>query len=174
MSEATLWTSLLSLLGVVIGLVGGLAVSLALEAFKRRADRISLSQAIVGEISALVEIVRRRHYIEDLTALIEKKSSREKVIWPLSLGSASLPVAILSPFTTPTLPVSVCSAIHCLGASFSSMHKLPRSLRTSRTWTMASLSPWSERGDPPAGKASDLFKDTDNLGRSLTGQPLRS
>jgi hypothetical protein len=58
------------IVGGLIGIVGGLATSAYLELARRRAERRSLTGAIVGEISALIEISERRHYIEGLRALI--------------------------------------------------------------------------------------------------------
>jgi hypothetical protein len=68
-----MWSSLAPVIvGGAIGIVGGLVTQVWLERATRRADQRSLTEAIVGEVSAVVEICERRGYIAQLDALIKK------------------------------------------------------------------------------------------------------
>lgn len=66
--EASLWPVIV---GGVIGITGSLATSVVLDRVKRKAERKSLTGAVLGEIAALGQIVERRRYIEGLRALID-------------------------------------------------------------------------------------------------------
>jgi hypothetical protein len=77
-NEATMWLNLtpvivgglIGIAGSVIGIIGSFATSVYLESIRREAERKSLTGAIVGEISALLEISERRRYVEALSSLI--------------------------------------------------------------------------------------------------------
>jgi hypothetical protein len=57
-------------IGGAIGIVGGVAGPMCLEWWKSRAERLSLSGAIVSEIAAILAIIQTRNYIEGLHAEI--------------------------------------------------------------------------------------------------------
>lgn len=167
MSEATLWTPLLALLGVLIGIVGSLVTQVYLDGQRRKADERSLSQAIVGEISALVEIVRRRHYIEDLTALIEKLKAEG--------DSASLGWFRFSARGN-------YFAVYQANLARLGMLRDPKPGLVVQYYTQVS-SVLEDIKDMDGGKTTplsgleellSLFKHTDDLGRRLTGLPPRS
>lgn len=84
------------IVGGLIGIVGALATSVCLEHVRRRADRTSLTGAIVGEISALMEISERRGYIDGLRALIAKAriGSEPKVIYWYQFSVRRNPFAV--------------------------------------------------------------------------------
>jgi hypothetical protein len=157
-------------------IAGGLiaiAGTLIAEALRRRADRISLSQAIVGEISALVEIVRRRHYIEDLTALVQRRNAEGN----LASGGWFRFSARGNYF-----------AVYQANLVRVGMLRDPKPGLVAQYYTQAS-SILEDIKDIDEGKFSSLtpneatrgleellglFKDTDDLGRKLSGLPPRS
>jgi hypothetical protein len=70
-NETTMWMTLTpTIIGGAIAIVGSMAAPICVEYVKRRQERSSLAAAIVSEVSALVKISERRHYIEDLRAAV--------------------------------------------------------------------------------------------------------
>jgi hypothetical protein len=173
MSEATLWTSSLALLGVVIGFVGSLVTQVYLDGQRRKAEERSLSQAIVAEISALVEIIRRRHYIEGLAKLIEEAKTAGN---PASLPSfrfsargnyfavyqANLARLGMLRNPQPALVVQY----------YTQTSSILEDIRDMDEGKPAGLS-WDE-AIRRLEELRDLFKDTDDLGRRLSGLPARN
>jgi hypothetical protein len=72
-NEITIWTTLIpTIIGGAIAIGGSIAAPICVEYVKRKAERSSLTGALVGEISAIVEISERRGYIEHLRQIIAK------------------------------------------------------------------------------------------------------
>jgi hypothetical protein len=72
-NETTMWTTLTpTIIGGAIAIIGSIAAPLCFDYVKRRTERLSLTGAIVSEISALVEISERRHYTEHLRKVIAR------------------------------------------------------------------------------------------------------
>jgi hypothetical protein len=65
-----------TIVGGAIAILGSMAAPICIELVKRRHERLNLTKAIVSEISALVEIAERRHYIEGLRAAIAKAKAQ--------------------------------------------------------------------------------------------------
>ena len=174
MSEATSLAP--AIVNGEFAIAGGLIViggTLIVDALRRCADRISLSQAIVGEISALVEIVRRRHYIEDLTALIEKlkaENNRASVGWfrfsargnYFAVYQANLARLGMLRNPQPGLVVQY----------YTQTASILEDIRDMDEGKPAALS-WDE-AIRRLEELRDLFKDTDDLGRRLSGLPARN
>ena len=60
------------ILGAFVAICSGVATPFFLEKSKRRAERLSLTGAIVGEVQALIEISRHRKYIEGIRQELTK------------------------------------------------------------------------------------------------------
>ncbi len=80
------YTSLWPILGGgAVGFLSSLGTSLISETRRREAERLSLTGAIVGEVSALIDISERRNYIEGLRELISRakanKDAPDKSVW---------------------------------------------------------------------------------------------
>ena len=67
---------LIGIVGSIVGIVGSFATSAYLELAKQKAERKNLTGAIVGEISALIEISERRGYIEHLRRVIAEAKAQ--------------------------------------------------------------------------------------------------
>ncbi len=77
MSENVIWVNAVpTIIGGAIGIIGSLSTSIYLENSKRKAERRSFTGAIIGEISALIEISERRHYIQGIRQSIEKAKAQ--------------------------------------------------------------------------------------------------
>jgi len=62
-------------IGGVIGVAGGVISPLLLEIWKRKTERENLTGAFISEINALLQIVERRKYVEELESLISQAKS---------------------------------------------------------------------------------------------------
>jgi hypothetical protein len=85
-NEVTMWTTLWpTIVGGAIGIAGSILAPTYLEYSRRKAERLSLAGAFVGEISALIEICKRRQYIENIRALINEAKTKQaepnKNVW---------------------------------------------------------------------------------------------
>ena len=60
------------ILGAFVAICSGVATPFFLEKSKRKAERLSLTGAIVGEVQALIEISRHRKYIEGIRQELTK------------------------------------------------------------------------------------------------------
>jgi hypothetical protein len=61
-----------TLLAVIVGAVISFMSTLSIQAWTHRRERKSLHGALVGEISAILEIIRRRNYIPTLQEVIAR------------------------------------------------------------------------------------------------------
>ena len=58
--------------GAFIGAFAGIGAGIVLEAFKRYRDRVGTASALVGEISAILDIANTREYVQYSDWLLEK------------------------------------------------------------------------------------------------------
>ena len=63
------------IVGGIIGIAGGVIGPTLLEFFKRKIERENLTGAFIAEIDALLKIVERRRYVEELESLILQAKS---------------------------------------------------------------------------------------------------
>jgi hypothetical protein len=73
------------IIGGVIGIAGSIIAPVWLECYRRKQEQKNLTGAFIGEISALVEICKRRQYIENIRAVITEAKAKQtepnKSIW---------------------------------------------------------------------------------------------
>jgi hypothetical protein len=73
------------IVGGAIGIAGSIIAPTWLEYSRRKHERESLTGAFVGEISAVIEICKRRQYIENIRALVTEAKARQaepnKSVW---------------------------------------------------------------------------------------------
>jgi hypothetical protein len=84
--ETEIWIPLLStIVGGAIAFAGSIIAPTYLEKSRRKDEQKNLTGAFIGEISALLEICKRRQYIEHIRAVIAEAKSKQvepnKNVW---------------------------------------------------------------------------------------------
>jgi hypothetical protein len=73
-------------IGGLLAITGGLATTFALERQRRTAESRNLALAFKGEITALVEHIEERNYLQRITQVIEQiESTRQPFYMPIHL-----------------------------------------------------------------------------------------
>ncbi len=153
---------------VVVGWALGFCSGQVVEWFARRRDRTNLTQAVVGEIEALLAVVRRRRYLEGLNEVIEemKRSGQPRI---LSFAVTSSPFRVfetnLDKIGTLRKP-SPRLIVKFYAQASSFLEDVREAERQMDGGTVAPVSEVCRRHV----EARDLLQDTVNLGRQIVDE----